>query len=175
VGQTALQRNLNKELAERAWISYCNCVPQYVIAKQLQVSEGTVSRWIKRRQETHPAASMSAEALQVDAFESLRSAGLMLRQEAAGYRERGEPIPPGLLSLVSIHSDRFSRWASRLSAVPQVAVEVNADFNDGLWRNLLGASAPMADAAVVEALPEAAVDAQPVPCNNPTDRGEELQ
>jgi hypothetical protein len=81
----------------------------------------------------------------------------MLRTEAAGYRQRGEPIPPGVLNMISLHSDRFARWATRLSAVPQAVVEVTNQFDSALWSGLLGANhqQAMADAAVVETLPEA--------------------
>lgn len=94
---------------------------------------------------------MSPEQLQTDAFVALQSVGLMLRTEAPGYRQRGEPIPPGLLNMVSLHSDRFARRATRLSAVPQAVVEVNT-FDSATWAGLLGANsvqAPLADAAVV--------------------------
>jgi transposase-like protein len=152
--QTAIRRKLSKELQERAWDMYCNCVAQNQIARQLDVGEATVSRWIRKKQESHPAASMSPEAFQADAFVQLQSAGLMLRTEAAGYRQRGEPIPPGLLNMVSLHSDRFARWATRLSAVPQAVVEVTNQFDSALWSGLLGANhqAAMADGAVVETL-----------------------
>ncbi len=160
MGHTKLQLKLNKELAEKAWEMYCNCVPQNQIARQLKVTEGTISRWIRKKQESHPAASMTPEQFQTDAFVQLQSAGLMLRTEAAGYRQRGEPIPPGVLNMISLHSDRFARWATRLSAVPAVAVEVN-QFDSSLWAGLLGANAqaPLADASA-EALPEV-VEAQP--------------
>jgi len=161
--QAAIRRKLGKELQERAWEMYCNCVAQNQIARQLDVGEATVSRWIRKKQESHPAASMSPEQFQVDAFVQLQSAGLMLRTEAAGYRQRGEPIPPGVLNMISLHSDRFARWATRLSAVPQAVVEVTNQFDNSLWAGLLGANAqaPLADASA-EALPEV-VEALPAP------------
>jgi transposase-like protein len=152
--QTAIRRKLSKELQERAWEMYCNCVSQNQIARQLDVGEATVSRWIRKKQESHPAASMTPEQFQADAFVQLQSAGLMLRTEAAGYRQRGEPIPPGVLNMISLHSDRFARWATRLSAVPTAVLEVNQtnQFDSSLWAGLLGANAqaPLADASAVD-------------------------
>ncbi len=148
-----MRRQLNKELAEQAWAMYQQSVPQHVIAQKLKVHSTTVCKWIGKKQDEHPAANWNQERMNVDSFLGFQSAALTIRQEIAGYRGRGEPVPAPLLSMLSTHADRFARWATRQSAVP--VVEVTNQFDSALWSGLLGASAPMADAAVVEVLPEA--------------------
>lgn len=155
-GTSGLQRKLNKQLADEAWGLYLQSVPQRLIAKRLGVAESTISKWIARKQDAHPAADWNQGRMNVDSFCSFQTAGLEIRQEIAAYRGRGEPVPAPLLSMLSTHADRFARWATRQSAVPVVEASVN--FNSELWAGLMGAqavpAAPLADAAVgVEVLP----------------------
>jgi hypothetical protein len=165
-GTPLMRRQLNKQLAEQAWAMYQQSVPQHVIAQELKVHSTTVCKWIAKKQDAHPAANWNQERMNVDSFLGFQSAALTIRQEIAGYRRRGEPVPAPLLSMLSTHADRFARWATRQSAVPVVEVNAGSCFDSPLWAGLLGAAsqAPLADASAVDCAqiePAQASESQP--------------
>jgi len=171
----ALKRRLVEEQRQRAWQLWCQGLPGNAIAKQLGLSESSICKYIKTVRDRHPAQEMTDGDKFTESYEMLKECGLLLRQEIAAAKAAGEDVRP-LLGTLSIHVDRHARFLTRQQAVPVVEVNAGSCWDDQLWRNLLGANSgqAMADAAVVEALPEA-VDAQPEPCNTPIERREELQ
>ena len=121
-GSLAERRRVNKALQDQAWSLYLNSVPQHQIARQLDVSETAVSKWIKAKQEAHPAAAMNEKHLNVDCWTGFQQAALAMKVEIAAFKSRGEPVPPSLLNLLSVNADRFARWATRQSAVANVEI-----------------------------------------------------
>ncbi len=104
----------------------------------------------------------------VESYEMLRECGLLLRQEIAAAKAAGADLKP-LLGTLSVHVDRHARFLTRQQAVPVLEVNQTNQCDSSLWASLLGANAqaPLADAGVVEALPEA-VEALP-PTSSPQD------
>ena len=137
---------------------YLNSVPQHVIARQLDVCEASVSKWIKAKQDAHPASEMNEKRLNVDCYTGFQQAALAMKVEIAAFKSRGEPVPPSLLNLLSVNADRFARWATRQTAVPVVEVNATATLDHSAVAHLLGRApgGAMASAAVeVQSLPEA--------------------
>jgi hypothetical protein len=134
------------------------------------VSQASIEKYIATVRDRHPAQALAGDESGrfVEGYELMREAGLLIRQELAQMRAAVESVRQLLLSTLSIHADRHSRFLTRQA--PAVAVEVNAGscFDSSLWAGLLGANAqaPMADASV-EALPEV-VEALP-PTSSPQD------
>ena len=133
---------------------WCQGAPLNAIAKQLGVSEHSVKKYIKTVRDRHPAQALAGDESGrfVEGYELMREAGLLIRQELAQMRAAVESVRPLLLSTLSIHADRHSRFLTRQA--PAVAVEVNAGscFDSSLWAGLLGANAqaPLADASAVD-------------------------
>ena len=147
-----LQRRLTEERRERAWTLYCQGLPCWAIGKELGISRQAVDQLIATVRKRHPAKEMSEEAKWLEAYDTLREVGLMMRQQIAKARADGEPVQ-ALLATLSTHSDRLARFLTKQA--PVAAVEVNTSFDTSLWSSLLGANAgqPMESAEVVEALP----------------------
>ena len=128
------------------------------IAKQLGMSEPSIKNDVKKIRDRHPAQDLAGDETGrfVEAYELLREAGLLLRTEIAAAKANGDDVRP-LLSTLSIHADRHSRFLTRQTAVPTVEVNQSACFDSVLWAGLIGANAQaaMESAAVVEALPGA--------------------
>ena len=151
---TELKRRLVEERRQRVWQMWCQGVPVSAIAKQLGMSEPSIKNDVRKIRDRHPAQELAGDETGrfVEAYELLREAGLLLRTEIAAAKANGDDVRP-LLSTLSIHADRHSRFLTRQQAIP--VVEVSNTFDTSLWSSLLGANAgqPMESAAVVEALP----------------------
>ena len=157
-GSLAERRRVNKALQDQAWSLYLNSVPQHQIARQLDVSETAVSKWIKAKQDAHPAAAMNEKHLNVDCWTGFQQAALAMKVEIAAFKARGEPVPPSLLNLLSVNADRFARWATRQTAVPNVEINATACLDSSAVAHLLG-RAPMGG----EVMQSAAVGTQALP------------
>jgi hypothetical protein len=126
--------------------------PLNAIAKQLGVSEHSVKKYIKTVRDRHPARELAGDESGrfVEGYEAMKECGLLIRQELARMKAHGEDVRP-LLTTLSVHADRHSRFLTRQQAAP--VVEVNADvFATSTWAALLGAShqQAMADASAVD-------------------------
>jgi hypothetical protein len=135
---------------------WCQGLPLNAIAKQLGVSEHSVKKYVKTVRDRHPAQELSEGDKFTESYEMLRECGLLIRQELVAAKAAGEDLKP-LLGTLSLHVDRHSRFLTRQQAVPTVEVNTGSCFDNSLWAGLLGANhqQAMADAAVVETLPEA--------------------
>ncbi len=158
-----LKSRLVEENRQRAWQLWCQGLPQHAIAKEVGVSQASIEKYIATVRSRHPAQELAVDESGrfVEGYELMREAGLLIRQELAQLRAAGGDLKP-LLGTLSLHADRHSRFLTRQQAVPVVEVNQASCWDDQLWRNLLGANSgqAMADAAVVEALPEAVNCAQ---------------
>jgi hypothetical protein len=89
-----LQRRLTEERRERAWTLYCQGLPCWAIGKELGISRQAVDQLIATVRKRHPAKEMSEEEKWLEAYDTLREVGLMMRQQIAKARADGEPVPP---------------------------------------------------------------------------------
>jgi hypothetical protein len=91
---------------------------------------------------------------------------LIERNDGTSEIRRTKGIDPRTAEALARSADRWAQFLGLMDLRPTVEVNTASCFDNSLWSSLLGASAPMADAAVVEALPEAVdcahtVDIQP--------------
>ncbi len=107
------------------WQQWRQWLPQHAIAREVGVSQASIEKHITTVRDRQPAQALAGDESGrfVEGYELIREAGLLIRQELAQMRAAGEDVRP-LLSTLSIHADRQSRFLTRQA--PAVAMEVNA-------------------------------------------------
>jgi hypothetical protein len=152
-----MKRQLVDERRQQAWTWYCQGMPIWQIGKRLGVSTASAQQYVAHVRKKHPAQEISEGDKFVEGYETMREVGLILRSEIAKARENGDPVQP-LLATLSTHSDRFARFITRASAVPNVEINATACLDHSAVAHLLGRApgGAMQSAAVeVQSLPEA--------------------
>ena len=148
---SGLKQRLVEENRQRAWQLWCQGLPQHAIAREIGVSQTSIENYIRVVRDRHPARELAGDESGrfVEAYEHMKEAGLLIRQELARMKAHGEDVRP-LLTTLSVHADRHSRFLARQQAAPVVAIETADVFATSTWAALLGANAgqSMADAAV---------------------------